>query len=111
MLFFVSGRDGILPKAAEDTATFLSFMDQVFDSVNGLTFEAGNGKELRCAIKQNTTHLKFWDNCIKTFQSMQFITLKKGRILHPQLKTGLKHYVASYTFGKNCKKLALNIYK
>lgn len=71
------GREGILPKTAEETAAFLYFMDQLFDSVNGSSSEADHGKLLRCAIKEGSLHINHWEKCIKTLQSMKFGT-KKG---------------------------------
>ncbi|KAJ8897451.1 hypothetical protein PR048_002797 [Dryococelus australis] len=48
-----------LDKDAGDTADFLLLMDKLFDSVNGSSLEARDGKYLRCALKSKT--MKFID--------------------------------------------------
>lgn len=83
------GREGILPKAAEETAAFLSFMDQLFDSVNGSSSEADHRKLLRCAIKEGSLHINHWEKCIKTLQSMKFVT-KKGDKVPPSITIWIK---------------------
>lgn len=59
------------------TASIISFLDQVFDSINGSTFEADHGKIIRCAIKPGSPHLVFWKNAISVLKSMKFCYLKK----------------------------------
>lgn len=48
-------------------------MDKCFDSVNGSTLRAVDGKALRSAVKINSGHLEFWDEAIRVFESMKFI--------------------------------------
>lgn len=68
----------ILPAEAEDTADFLLFFDQLFDSLNGSTKRAQNGKAFRCAVSAKSPHEEFWEDAIKMVDSMEFIPEKKG---------------------------------
>lgn len=68
----------ILPAEAEDTADFLQFFDQLFDSLNGSTRRAQNGKAFRCAVSAKSPHEEFWEDAIKVVDSMEFIPEKKG---------------------------------
>lgn len=48
-------------------------MDKVFDSMNGSTINALDGKLFRCAVKNGSSHIKFWDEAIQVFKSMVFV--------------------------------------
>ncbi|KAJ8917056.1 hypothetical protein NQ315_012975 [Exocentrus adspersus] len=75
------GKDNLLSNTAEGTADFLSLMDQLFDSVNGSTYEADHGKDLRCAVKKNSPHLDFWKESIKVLESAKFIKQNNSEFL------------------------------
>lgn len=62
-----------MPPTAEDTADYLIFFDQLFDSVNSSSIEAPEGKVLKGAITAETTHEEFWRNAITVFSSMEFV--------------------------------------
>ncbi|KAJ8915390.1 hypothetical protein NQ315_008277 [Exocentrus adspersus] len=80
---------GRLGTSSLDTANFISFMDQVFDSINGSTYKANHGKILRCAVKKNSSHMQFWEKAIKVFQSMKFITAR-GETAPPSVNNWIK---------------------
>lgn len=48
-------------------------MDKVFDSTNGSTINSISGKPLRCAIKNGSPHIQFWNEAIQVFKSMVFV--------------------------------------
>lgn len=65
-------------------------MDMVFDSVNGSTILANDGKPLRSAVTDKSLHVTFWSDAIKVFKSMKFATkLMVNKVFHFALKTGL----------------------
>lgn len=51
----------------------------VFDSVNGSTLLAKDGKPLRSAVKEKSPHILFWTDAIQIFQSMKFINRVTGK--------------------------------
>lgn len=58
-------------------------MDQVFDSVNGSTIKAMDGKPLRCAINDQSPHIQFWQESIKVFESMVYVNKMNGSKTKP----------------------------
>jgi len=86
-------------------------MDKLFDSVNGSSVYARDGKPLRCAVKNDSFHIQFWNGAINIFNSMFYIdkngketvppciknwivTLKSMKYLWLQLKTeGFKYLI------------------
>ncbi|CAI6344921.1 unnamed protein product [Macrosiphum euphorbiae] len=60
-------------------------MDKCFDSVNGSTLKAMDGKALRSAVTTNSGHLEFWNEAINVFQSMTFINSKGKKSKPPSL--------------------------
>ncbi|KAJ8910056.1 hypothetical protein NQ315_012749, partial [Exocentrus adspersus] len=89
-LLEVPRKDNLLSNTAEGTADFLSLMDQLFDSVNGSTYEADHGKDLRCAVKKNSPHLDFWKESIKVLESAKFIKQNNSEFVPPSLNNWIK---------------------
>lgn len=83
-------------------------MDQVFDSVNGSTYEADHGKQLRCAVKENSCHVPFWKDSISVFKSIFFITTKGERV-PPSVKNWVKTLRGFICMWEMLKKKVLNI--
>lgn len=82
-----SERTDSLCPAAEDTAVFCLFMDQLFDSVNSIGINPPYGKELRGTVTKNSIHWEFWKESITILESMEFTTSKK---VVPSVRNWLK---------------------
>lgn len=54
-------------------------MDSLFDSVNGSTIRSVDGKPLKCAIKDGSSHIAFWHEAIKVLESMRFVNKTSGQ--------------------------------
>ncbi|KAL5242671.1 hypothetical protein ACI65C_010081 [Semiaphis heraclei] len=64
---------------AKGTANLCMFMDLLFDSVNGSTIRSVDGKPLKCAIKDGSSHIAFWHEAIKVLESMRFVNKTSGQ--------------------------------
>ncbi|KAF0751970.1 general transcription factor II-I repeat domain-containing protein 2-like, partial [Aphis craccivora] len=49
------------------TVEMISLMNKLFDSVNGSSVYARDGKPLRCAVKNDSFHIQFWIEAINIF--------------------------------------------
>lgn len=56
--------------AAEDTGVL--FIDKLFDSMNGSTILPPAGKKLRCAVTKTSAHWDFWNQALRTLETMTF---------------------------------------
>lgn len=54
-------------------------MDSLFDSVNGSNIRSVDGKPLKCAIKDDSSHIPFRHEAIKVLESMRFVSRKSGQ--------------------------------
>jgi len=86
-IFFINSAPSnkSLGSQALGTANFCLFMDKCFDSVNGSTLKAMDGKALRSAVTTNSGHLEFWNEAINVFQSMTFINSKGKKSKPPSV--------------------------
>lgn len=78
------------PQAIE-TAEFLKFMDNLFDSVNGFQKFDKGGKILKTrvnCVETETCHTKFWKSAIKILST--FRCENKNKFLRHS-KTGFQH--------------------
>ncbi|XP_072403398.1 uncharacterized protein [Diabrotica undecimpunctata] len=59
----VSSNDGklVLQRNSLGTVSVLQFFDSLFDSVNGHTLYPSAGKKLKCAVKEGSGHINFWN--------------------------------------------------
>ncbi|KAL0820225.1 hypothetical protein ABMA28_006146 [Loxostege sticticalis] len=64
----------ILPIECKETADFLLFMDEIFDSVNGSFGKNKNAKPLLGPVTPNSAHHQTWAEGIAIFKSMKFVT-------------------------------------
>lgn len=64
---------GVLPPECAETASFLRFMDDIFDSVNGSYKENSKAKPLLGPVTPSSEHHKKWKEGIKIFKSMRFV--------------------------------------
>ncbi|CAK1601872.1 unnamed protein product, partial [Parnassius mnemosyne] len=93
----------------KNTAEIISFFDDLFDSVNGTSYnKISKGKALRQAVTEKSSHHKFWREAILRLQSIKFIDDQGKETSVPSLKnwiTTLKSYqrLWQYLSEKNIK--------
>ncbi|XP_072398747.1 uncharacterized protein [Diabrotica undecimpunctata] len=68
----VAGDNLKLDKKAVETAEFLSFIDSLFDSLNGKSFKPKAGKTLRGAVTKNSQHVQFWQESLIKLETFYF---------------------------------------
>jgi hypothetical protein len=76
---------GKLPIEAMHTAEFVSFIDSLFDSLNGSQLHPSEGKNLKCALSKDSSHLQFWSDSLPRIRDWKIIDSKSG-----QLRTNFK---------------------
>ena len=91
---------------AKDTAELLLFNDKLFDSVNGSTKYASNGKEFRCGINDSSRHIQFWQQeAIPLLETMALeVNKSKDKSKPPSLKNWmftLKNFVRIWNILKH----------
>lgn len=78
-----------MERRATETAEFLKFFDNVFDSVNGYGLFNIHGKLLRTGVdvlSEQTPHTEFWYNAVKVIESMYAKDLHGKRSVPPTFK-------------------------
>ncbi|RZC37863.1 hypothetical protein BDFB_004726, partial [Asbolus verrucosus] len=65
-----------LPLEAKETAALLSFLDEIFDSVNGKLGQPGAHKPLRGLVSERSPHEKKWLEGKRMFSDMSFVGVK-----------------------------------
>ncbi|KAI4455765.1 thap domain-containing protein 9 [Holotrichia oblita] len=78
----------VVPAEALDTCELISFLDQVFDSVNCTLTSSVAGKELKKAVSRHSSHAEFWRKSIDVFRSMEFVPRKSEDRKHPSVLKG-----------------------
>ena len=68
---------GNLPQECRDLIPIVLMLDKLFDSLNGNTFHIPNGKIFKGPVKRSSPHHMLWQNAIKTFKSIKFLSIKK----------------------------------
>lgn len=61
-------------------------MDKVFDSVNGSSVYPRDGKPLRCAVKNDSVHVTYWNEAINILNSVKFIDKNGKETVPPCIK-------------------------
>lgn len=57
---------------SKDTSSFLLFMDQLFDSLNGyLLFDARKPLKKVVRLDKDSPHTKFWQSAIETLRTFK----------------------------------------
>lgn len=68
-------------KSAVDTAILLEFLDQLFHSLNGSSFNPTPGKTLRTGVTQGYQHIYFWNMAIEKLRSFRYV--RDGKFFIP----------------------------
>ena len=89
---FYFSENGILPKESMDTADFIIFIDNLFDSLNGSMKNSGvrAGKELLRNVTPNSKHNDIWVQAKVVLKSMTFITSKGSAGTVPSITNWLR---------------------
>lgn len=61
-------------------------MDKLFDSVNGMSISPIQGKDLRCAARDNLLHVPFWYEAIGVLNTIHFIKPNGTRFIPPSVR-------------------------
>nr|XP_015840342.1 PREDICTED: uncharacterized protein LOC107399152 [Tribolium castaneum]XP_015840343.1 PREDICTED: uncharacterized protein LOC107399152 [Tribolium castaneum]XP_015840344.1 PREDICTED: uncharacterized protein LOC107399152 [Tribolium castaneum] len=85
-----------LPEEARDTAKFLKFIDNIFDSVNGGIGHV-SGKHLRGLVTEKSSHYRIWLQGKRMFSEMEFVKSKPGDQKRPPVLDGwCRTWMASF---------------
>lgn len=79
-IFYIYSKDiflGVLEPRAVATASFVKDVDTLFDSFNGRNKYAPEGKQLRCAVNENSPHHTYWPEALNNIKSWTFKRLTK----------------------------------
>jgi hypothetical protein len=63
----------------------IEFIDSLFDSLNGSQLHLSEGKNLKCALSKDSSHLQFWSDSLPRIRDWKAIDSKNG-----QLRTNFK---------------------
>lgn len=85
-LFIIIFRYTSLGDNALGTVEMISLMNKLFDSVNGSSVYARDGKPLRCAVKNDSFHIQFWIEAINIFNSIFYIDKNGKETVPPCIK-------------------------
>jgi len=61
-----------LDPSTEETGLLCLFIDKLFVSVIGGTILPPDGKNFRCAVTKTSAHWDFWNEALKTLETMKF---------------------------------------
>ncbi|KAF2886581.1 hypothetical protein ILUMI_19593, partial [Ignelater luminosus] len=67
---------GLMPTEALHTAEFVHQIDKIFDSLNGFTMYPQNGKQFRCALRNDSPHLALWEEFLDNIKKWKLINLE-----------------------------------
>lgn len=70
---------GALPVESLETAEFAELIDNLFDSLNGWTKHAKDGKQYRCVLKNGSPHLELWSKLLPEITNWKLIDLKTDK--------------------------------
>jgi hypothetical protein len=69
-----------LPEEAEHTADFIIFMDELFESLNGIP-KLPQGKPLKGGMSQNSEHETFWRSAIIVLNTVCYYKSHKKKFI------------------------------
>jgi hypothetical protein len=70
---------GALPVESLETAEFAELIDNLFDSLNGWTKHAKEGKQYKCVLKSNSPHLELWSKLLPEIANWKLIDIKTDK--------------------------------
>lgn len=73
-----------------NTAEVISFLDNLFDSVNGSALSGSPGKDLRKAVTHSSNHHKFWIECKEKFKDFKFLNANNTKKTVPSIKNWIQ---------------------
>lgn len=71
---------GELEQRSIATATFVTQVDELFDSFNGTAKFPPDGKELKCCVKNDSAHIPYWKKAYEMVEKWRFLRRKNGLI-------------------------------
>lgn len=97
-----------LPMEAEDTAQFLLFMDELFDSLNNNSKVASSAKPLKGGVTETSQHEVFWTNAIQVISSVKFFSHRKSSFVSVPSLRNLIHTIKGFI---HLKKVLISKFK
>ncbi|CAG4948422.1 unnamed protein product [Colias eurytheme] len=84
--------NGLLPEETKNTADFIIFMDDLFDSLNGSQKNSTNrsGKDLLRNVTPKSRHSDIWLEAKRVLKSMKFVTMKGSSGTVPSINNWVK---------------------
>lgn len=79
-----------MEKEAADTAKFLEFGDNLFDSVNGQSILHNVLKPLLSPVEDNSQHFMFWNEAITVLSSIKYLKEGGTSTVPPSVKNFIK---------------------
>ncbi|MBV2145392.1 MAG: hypothetical protein KTM48_01440, partial [Wolbachia endosymbiont of Pissodes strobi] len=61
-----------MDKSAAETASLLEFLDKLFDSLNGSSFNPSPGKNLRSGVTKSSPHKQFWLDALGILRTFRY---------------------------------------
>ncbi|KAJ8913902.1 hypothetical protein NQ315_005699 [Exocentrus adspersus] len=95
---------GDLPVESLHTAEFVHTIDNLFDSLNGSHLNSPDGKILKCALSEESPHLKFWSDLLPKIRDWKIIDCETG-----QLRNNYKFHEGWQTTVKAIMRLWANL--
>lgn len=92
IFLFKLSEHGILPEDTKDTADFIIFVDNLFDSLNGSFNNSKNrsGKDLLQNVTPKSRHNEVWLEAKRILKSMKFVTVNGSAGSVPSIKNWVK---------------------
>lgn len=77
---------GGLPVESLETVEFAELIDNLFDSLNGWTKYPKDGKQYRCVLRNDSSHLELWNKLLPEITDWKLIDLKTEKDVTTQYK-------------------------